>query len=137
MQTLAPLQRALRVGQRARLGVSAQSGFHVKGSRESVRKEPGRPCPAYPLQVCVEHILLGLICEETTSKNGYLESGITRERAQAVVEAMSGKRRPNTGSDTIAFSREVRRIFEAATNVSGSVRTRPAPCRVTHHQYEL
>lgn len=33
------------------------------------------------------------------------------------MEAAYGKKRPNTSADNIPFGREVRRTFEAATNV--------------------
>jgi hypothetical protein len=82
-------------------------------------KETQPPCLLLlPPQVNTEHILLGLIAEDSaTSKAGYLNSGLTAERAKAVVESMSQKKRPITGGESIPFSREVRRTFEAATNV--------------------
>ena len=61
-------------------------------------------------------MLLGLITEDVLSKNGYLNCGLTAEKGKAAVEALSGKRRPAT-TETIVFSRGVRRMFEAATNV--------------------
>uniref|UniRef100_A0A7S0WMJ2 Clp R domain-containing protein n=1 Tax=Chlamydomonas leiostraca TaxID=1034604 RepID=A0A7S0WMJ2_9CHLO len=68
-------------------------------------------------EVSTEHILLGLISEETNSKNGYLNSGLSLERAKAQVEAFSGgKKRPVPTGESIPFSRDVRRTFEAATN---------------------
>lgn len=69
-------------------------------------------------QVTTEHVLLGLVAEETGSKNGFLNSGLTAERARAAVESLSGKRKPISTHDNIPFSREVRKTFEAATNVS-------------------
>ena len=73
-------------------------------------------------------MLLGLIAEDTSSKAGFMNSGLTVDRARSAVVALSGgKRKPHTGSDNIPFSREVRKTFEAATNV----RTRQAfvvPC---------
>jgi hypothetical protein len=87
----------------------------------AAQKTWGSPAAAVPalLQVNTEHILLGLIAEETMSKpvGGYLNSGLTHERARALVEALTGRRKPHAGSESIAFSREVRRTFEAATNV--------------------
>lgn len=67
-------------------------------------------------EVTTEHILLGLITEESISKNGYLNSGLTIEKAKTAVEALSGKKKPVVSSESIPFSREVRRTFEAATN---------------------
>jgi ATP-dependent Clp protease ATP-binding subunit ClpC len=71
-------------------------------------------CP----QVTTEHVLLGIITEDTSSKNGYLNSGLTAEKARAAVQSLSGKRKPISTTDSIPFSREVRKTFEAATNVS-------------------
>lgn len=68
-------------------------------------------------QVSSEHVLLGLVAEETTSKAGYLNSGLTHERVRQAVENLSGRRKANTAADNIPFSREVRKMFEAATNV--------------------
>ena len=75
------------------------------------------PC----VQVTTEHVLLGLVAEETGSKNGFLNSGLTVEKTRAAVESLSGKRKPNSTHDNIPFSREVRKTFEAATNVSPSL----------------
>lgn len=73
-------------------------------------------CP----QVTTEHVLLGLITEDTGSKNGFLNSGLTAEKARAAVQSLSGKRKPaHSAEQTVPFSREVRKTFEAATNVSG------------------
>lgn len=69
------------------------------------------------VQVTTEHVLLGLIAEETNSKHGFLNSGLTVDKARAAVEALSGKRKPNSTHENIPFSREVRKTFEAATNV--------------------
>lgn len=52
------------------------------------------------------------------SKNGFLNSGLTSEKARAAVQSLSGKRKPISTTDSIPFSREVRKTFEAATNVS-------------------
>lgn len=79
-------------------------------------------------QVETEHILLGLIAEENSSKNGYLNSGLSIERAKAAVELLAGKKRPIATGDSIPFSRDVRRIFEAATNVR---RPHLSPCAAT------
>lgn len=49
---------------------------------------------------------------------GYLNSGLTSEKAKAAIEEVTGKKRPPTSGDAIVFSRGVRRTFEAATNVS-------------------
>lgn len=68
-------------------------------------------------QVTTEHVLLGLITEDTSSKNGFLNSGLTAEKARAAVQSLSGKRKPISTTDSIPFSREVRKTFEAATNV--------------------
>lgn len=70
------------------------------------------------LQVTTDHVLLGLVAEDSSSKNGYMNSGLTSERAKAAVEALSGKKKPITTTENIPFSREVRKTFEAATNVS-------------------
>lgn len=67
-------------------------------------------------EVTTEHVLLGLITEDTSSKNGFLNSGITAEKARAAVQSLSGKRKPISTTDSIPFSREVRKTFEAATN---------------------
>ncbi|KAI8465710.1 MAG: ClpD chaperone, Hsp100 family [Monoraphidium minutum] len=66
-------------------------------------------------EVTTEHVLLGLVAEDTTSKHGYLNSGLTPERARMAVDALAGRRKPAPG-DSIPFSREVRTTFEAATN---------------------
>lgn len=79
-------------------------------------------------QVTTEHVLLGLVAEETGSKNGFLNSGLTVEKARAAVESLSGKRKPNSTHDNIPFSREVRKTFEAATNVSFRLETRAVWC---------
>jgi hypothetical protein len=50
-------------------------------------------------------------------------SGLTYERVRTVVEALSGRRKPSAGAESIPFSREVRRTFEAATNVCASALT--------------
>lgn len=68
-----------------------------------------------------EHVLLGLITEDTSSKNGFLNSGLTAEKARAAVQSLSGKRKPISTTDSIPFSREVRKTFEAATNVSAGM----------------
>lgn len=75
--------------------------------------------PKRNLQVNTEHVLLGLIAEESLSKNGYLNSGLTAERAKASIEAIFGRRRALTSSDNVPFSREVRKMLENATHVSG------------------
>ncbi|GIL61397.1 hypothetical protein Vafri_15861 [Volvox africanus] len=67
-------------------------------------------------EVNTEHILLGLVAEESLSKNGYLNSGVTPERAKATVEAIFGRKRPVSHGESIPFSREVRKMFEAATH---------------------
>jgi ATP-dependent Clp protease ATP-binding subunit ClpC len=67
--------------------------------------------------VTTQHVLLGLIAEDDASKRGYLNSGLTHERALAAVEALSGRRKANTATENIPFSREVRKTFEVATNV--------------------
>jgi hypothetical protein len=85
---------------------------------EAVAGPAGRERPR--AQVTTEHILLGLVAEDTQSRGGYLNSGLSAERAKAAVEAANGKRRPNTSADNIPFSREVRRTFEAATNVGAA-----------------
>jgi hypothetical protein len=64
-------------------------------------------------------VLLGLIAEDTASKSsGYLNSGLTVDAVREAIEAAQGRRKPNATSDNIPFSREVRKTFEAATNVS-------------------
>lgn len=67
-------------------------------------------------QVATEHILLGLIAEDT-SKIGYLNSGASLELVRESVRALNGRRAPIQSNETIVFSRAVRRTFEAATNV--------------------
>ena len=69
------------------------------------------------MQVTTEHVLLGLIAEETMSKSGYLNSGLAVEKVKAAVQTLSGKKKPLSTTDNIPFSREVRSTFEAATNV--------------------
>ena len=54
--------------------------------------------------------------EDTASKNGYLNTALTAEMVRSAVEELNGKKRPQAASETIIFSREVRRTFEAATN---------------------
>lgn len=49
-----------------------------------------------------------------------MNSGLTADKARAAVEALSGKRKPISTHDNIPFSREVRKTFEAATNVSAA-----------------
>jgi ATP-dependent Clp protease ATP-binding subunit ClpC len=74
------------------------------------------------VQVTTEHVLIGLITEDqgsSSSKNGFFNSGLTADKARAAVQSMSGqKRKPVSTTDSIPFSREVRKTFEAATNVS-------------------
>lgn len=65
-----------------------------------------------------EHVLLGLVAEDTLSKHGYLNSGLTLEAARTAVEASFGKKRALSTNDAIPFSREVRKNFELATSVS-------------------
>ncbi|KAI8463034.1 MAG: ClpD chaperone, Hsp100 family [Monoraphidium minutum] len=67
-------------------------------------------------EVTTEHVLLGLVQEDSAAKGGYMNSGLTHEKARAAVEALSGRRKAITGTDNIPFSREVRKTFEAATN---------------------
>ncbi|KAG2449289.1 hypothetical protein HYH02_005446 [Chlamydomonas schloesseri] len=67
-------------------------------------------------EVNTEHILLGLVAEESLSKNGYLNSGVSSERAKAAVEALFGRKRPVSHGESIPFSREVRKMFENATH---------------------
>ncbi|WIA36448.1 hypothetical protein OEZ86_007755 [Tetradesmus obliquus] len=67
-------------------------------------------------EVTTEHVLLGLIAEDTSSKHGFMNSGLTVEKARAAVETLSGRRKPISTHDNIPFSREVRKTFEAATN---------------------
>ncbi len=57
------------------------------------------------------------MAEESLSKNYYLNSGISAERAKAAVEALYGRKRPVNTGESIPFSREVRKMFEAATHV--------------------
>ncbi|KAG2487970.1 hypothetical protein HYH03_013410 [Edaphochlamys debaryana] len=68
------------------------------------------------MEVNTEHILLGLVAEESLSKNGYLNSGVSSERAKAAVEALFGRKRAVSHGESIPFSREVRKMFEAATH---------------------
>jgi hypothetical protein len=49
------------------------------------------------------------------------------QRARAAVEALGGRRKANTAADNVPFGRDVRKAFEAATNVGGGGRLRPAP----------
>lgn len=77
------------------------------------------------VEVTTEHVLLGLVAEETMSKAGYLNSGLTVEKVKAAVQGLSGKRKPISSPDNIPFSREVRKAFEAATNVSGALPSLP------------
>lgn len=85
-------------------------------------KQRSRQCFRHLLnassQVTTEHVLLGLIAEDTSSKHGFMNSGLTVEKARAAVETLSGRRKPISTHDNIPFSREVRKTFEAATNVS-------------------
>jgi ATP-dependent Clp protease ATP-binding subunit ClpC len=71
-------------------------------------------------QVTTEHVLLGLISEAAASKaGGFLNSGLTPDRARAAVEALGGRGMALDTGGNIPFSREVRKTFEAATSVSG------------------
>ncbi len=73
-------------------------------------------------------MLLGLVAEDSSSKHGYLDSGVTEERARTAVAALGGRRKANTSTENIPFSREVRKTFEAATNVrclGATMKTRP------------
>jgi ATP-dependent Clp protease ATP-binding subunit ClpC len=71
------------------------------------------------VQVNTEHMLLGLIEEDTLSRNGYLNSGLTLDGVRGVLKTLTGgRKKPVPSTETIVFSREVRRTFEAATNVS-------------------
>jgi hypothetical protein len=76
------------------------------------------PRHANTAQVTTEHVLLGLIMEDTASKNGFLNSGLTADKARSAVQSLSRRRKPISTTDSIPFSREVRKTFEAATNVS-------------------
>lgn len=67
-------------------------------------------------EVSTEHILIGLISEDNSSKNGYLNTGLTIEKVRSSVEELNGRKRPQATSETIIFSRGVRRTFELATN---------------------
>ncbi|KXZ46077.1 hypothetical protein GPECTOR_47g352 [Gonium pectorale] len=67
-------------------------------------------------EVNTEHILLGLIAEESLSKNGYLNSGVSSERAKTAVETLFGRKRAVSTAESIPFSRDVRKMFEAATH---------------------
>jgi hypothetical protein len=113
-------------GQRAVVGCAAfkNASRDPASSRASSRAEllaASRPAPRFPLslsvQVNTEHILLGLVEEESLSKNGYLNSGLSSENARAAVEAMFGRKRPVSNGESIPFSREVRKMFESATLV--------------------
>lgn len=85
--------------------------------RHTPPARPTRPLPP-ALQVTTDHVLLGLVAEDSEGKHGYLDSGLTHERVRAAVESLTGRRKAITGADNIPFSREVRKTFEAATNVS-------------------
>ena len=95
----------------------ARASSTVEKTRPFARALCGVPLR---LQVGTEHVLLGLVAEDSLSKHGYLNSGLSLEAAKTAVEALSGRRRPLATNDAIPFSREVRRNFELATNVSGS-----------------
>jgi hypothetical protein len=60
-----------------------------------------------------------------------MNSGLTVEKARSAVETLSGKRKPISTHDNIPFSREVRKTFEAATNVSESLQLLGAACACT------
>ncbi len=75
------------------------------------------PLP-HAAQVQSEHILLGLIAEDEASKAGFLNSALTVEKAKGTIEGLSGKRQSVSTTETINFSRGVRRTFEIASNVS-------------------
>lgn len=57
------------------------------------------------------------MAEDAVSRNGFMNSGLTCERVRAAVVAQSGRKKPITTNENIPFSREVRKTFEAATNV--------------------
>ena len=48
--------------------------------------------------------------------SGYLNTGLAAERVRTSVEELTGRKRPQATSETIIFSRGVRRTFELATN---------------------
>lgn len=77
---------------------------------------PACPAAASP-QVQTEHLLLGLVAEDTTSKNGYMNSGLTDEAVRITIEVLFGRLKPST-DENINFARDVRKTFELATNVS-------------------
>lgn len=88
----------------------------------STHTNPQHTSPTTPKQhrktkVTTDHVLLGLIAEDEASKRGYLDTGLTHERVRAAVEMLTGRRKPILGEGNIPFSKEVRRTFEAATNV--------------------
>jgi hypothetical protein len=92
-------------------------GRHARRARRRPRTLPPPSALRTTPQVTTQHVLLGLIAEDDASKRGYLNSGLTHERALAAVEALSGRRKANTATENIPFSREVRKTFEVATNV--------------------
>jgi hypothetical protein len=47
-----------------------------------------------------------------------LNTGLTAEKAKGTIEGLSGKRQAAATTETINFSRGVRRTFEIASNVS-------------------
>jgi hypothetical protein len=114
----APPPRAAAASNAPALQVGARPG--PRRPRRPPTPAPAPPPSPAPAQVTTEHVLLGLVSEDAAaSKHGYMGSGLTPEAALAAVEALGGRRRPIPGDDNIPFAREVRKVFEAATAVSG------------------
>lgn len=77
--------------------------------------------------MCTEHLLLGLVMEDTSKggRQGEAQRGclgpVELEAARAEVEVLSGKRRGgrNSGSlpEELPFSQAAKRVFEAALTV--------------------
>lgn len=83
---------------------------------------PSLSCAA---QVGTEHLMLGLISEDTTSLNGYLNSGLTVERVRGIVEALTRKKALPGPNTDVPFTLSVRKTFEAAANVGSGGRRSP------------
>jgi ATP-dependent Clp protease ATP-binding subunit ClpC len=63
-------------------------------------------------EVSTEHILLGLIAEDS-GKGGFLGSGLTIDKARQEVDIVIGRGRRDAPKD-LPFSREAKKVFEAA-----------------------
>lgn len=78
-------------------------------------------------QVGTEHLLIGLIVEEN-SKQGYLNTGLSAERARVASTERAGPVgvKGKGSASEVPFSSGAKRVFEAALEV------RSTSCTITH-----